>query len=497
MKLATKISVTVFGLTGLALLSSLVGFVSARRYERTLQRLVVENVESVRAAEELEISLLEQRGYVSSYLLDGGNRRWLEELTSKKNSFDQWLAKAHETAHTDKERAVLSRLEIVYQAYEAKRTDVIALYDGGQPEQAKQVLLHDVVDCYDEAYELCEQFIATNAAFVDQATANGREDIDRLTVLVTTTIVVTLVLGSVLLWLFYRGVFLPIRRLTMEARVLSGAPQGPSEPDGDDLRSVGHVFQLLMADVTETRSHLVRSQMQLSHAEKLASVGKLAACVAHEIRNPLTSLKMWMFTLRRALSDHKELQANVDLMAEETTRLESIVREFLEFSRPPQLKLERQHVNHILEKTVDLLRHRLVESRAEILLEYQTDLPDIFVDAEQLRQVFINLIHNSIDAMEEGGQIGISCSVAERGGKKMVVAHVTDSGSGMPTEAQDRIFEPFFTTKDSGTGLGLCIAASIMTHHNGALILEASGQRGTRFAIWIPAFVNPHSLKVA
>jgi signal transduction histidine kinase len=182
-----------------------------------------------------------------------------------------------------------------------------------------------------------------------------------------------------------------------------------------------------------------------------------------------------------------ELDRKLRIVSEETTRLEAIVRSFLEFSRPPTLHCQQQNICTVIDQTLELLRPRLKEAR--ICAEHlrSGELPPIMADAAQLKQVFINLLVNAADAMTEGGQVRITSTVEkDADGRPMVVARVCDSGHGIPPDIQRRIFEPFFTTKESGTGLGLCIAAQVMARHGGALVLESSTERGTVFAVWTP-----------
>lgn len=485
--LATKISLVLVGVLVLAVLSSTVSILSAYRFEALQKTLVAENLASVRAAEELEIALLEQRGYVSSYILDGGNAQWLEQLAERRETFDYWLTQARETARSDPERKLLDRLEIVQREYAGKRDEVVTLYKSGQEEAAKQTLLGDVVERYERTYKLCEQFIDANQLLVEETSADVRRQVERVTLAITGVLIATLLLGMALLWFFFQGVIFPLRRLAADARSAAGDKYADVEHvRTDELRELGRYVELLMADVAETRSDLAHSRTQLARSEKLAAVGKLAASVAHEIRNPLTSMKMWLYSLRRSMSADHESQQKLDVLSDEIVRLDDIVRHFLEFSRPPQIKTAPQDIGRLLDKTLELLKYRLEEQHVEVERVEGPGIPEALVDAEQLTQVFVNLINNAVEAMPRGGKLRLSISKASRGGHEMLAVRIADTGPGMPEDVQERIFEPFFTTKPEGTGLGLCIAASVMARHGGALLLESSTGQGTQWAVWIP-----------
>jgi signal transduction histidine kinase len=176
------------------------------------------------------------------------------------------------------------------------------------------------------------------------------------------------------------------------------------------------------------------------------------------------------------------------------TRLETIVRNFLEFARPPALKRQPESVSLLLGKTLQLVRPPIEAKRISLVCDNPDGLPPIMADRQQIEQVFINLLNNAAEATSAGGEIRVSVAasaVGDAGG--MVAVRIRDTGSGMPPDVQSRVFEPFFTTKESGTGLGLCIAAGIMARHEGRLVLESSSERGTTFAVHIPvARVESH-----
>ena len=336
-----------------------------------------------------------------------------------------------------------------------------------------------------DAYDLCEQLIASNDHYVKQIMERADTRIRVTTWVVALSVCLTLGLGGTLVWMFLYRVLLPLRGMVADARLFRGADGGTT--DEDELRSMGSYFRELMSDVTDTRSRLERSRLRLAAAEKLAAVGKLAATVAHEIRNPLTAMEMWLFAIQEEVRGDAELERQLGIISEEITRLENIIRNFLEFSRPMELHCRPLEVNCVVQQTLDLFEQRLKERNIRVARAATGTLPAILADADKLKQVFINLIGNALDAMAEGGEIRIGATVEnDAAGRRMVVVRFRDSGSGMPKDVQARIFDPFFTTKEDGTGLGLCIAAQVMARHEGSLVLESSTEHGTTFAVWLP-----------
>jgi signal transduction histidine kinase len=453
-----------------------------------LEQAVDENLPSVRAAEELEVAVLEQRGFVSSYLLDDRDPKWLEELGKRERNFGIWFGRASERAHTSEEQDILKALDKVYRKYDAARDEVVALCDQGEIAAATRLLVKDVAIYYNEAYELCESFIAANEQYVDATVVAARRQVWWISVGVVATVLLTIGLAAVLAGEFFYGIVFPLRGMVADARGFTGETRPTGEPlPTDELHAVGIYLRNLMSDVVDTRGKLDKSRSELRESEKLASVGKLAASVAHEIRNPLTAIKMWLFSIQKEMGGSEELDRKFAVVSEEVGRLESIVRNFLEFSRPPELKLAVEAVPTLLGQTLALAEPRLAASSIRLIREDAPDLPLVLVDREQLRQVLLNLLNNAAEAVGENGQISVVTSEeVDLQEQKMVVVRVSDNGSGIAEEDSRRIFEPFFTTKHGGTGLGLCIAARIMARHEGRLVLESSSEQGTTVAIRIP-----------
>jgi signal transduction histidine kinase len=340
---------------------------------------------------------------------------------------------------------------------------------------------------YQKAFEQVDDFVASTQRDADTRMERVEGEVAWVTGLVAVGAAVAMGLGIGLVWLFFYGVLLPLRRMMADARHFSGEDATAAAHPREEIRAVGDYLRALMSDMADTRSSLQRSRHQLFQSEKLASVGKLAASVAHEIRNPLTSMKMWLFTIRKTVGHDPELDHSFDIVSEEMARLESIVRNFLEFSRPPALKLRPQCVCEVIDRTLELACHQIDEKKIALEHEATNGLPPVLADREQLKQVLINLLNNAVEATPENGRICVRTSLeGDRQNGPMVVVRVHDSGPGIPEEVRRRVFEPFYTTKEHGTGLGLCIAAQIMGRHGGRLALESSTGQGTSFAVWIP-----------
>lgn len=242
--------------------------------------------------------------------------------------------------------------------------------------------------------------------------------------------------------------------------------------------------------VARLRARLQASQQIIERQEKLASLGVLAAGVAHEIRNPLTAIKFRLFSLTRELPQHLSENEDLAVVHGEINRLEKIVRDFLQFARPAEPQLAAFPAADFLTEIVRLLGAELERRSIRIKVEPTDPLP-VRADRAQLKQVFINLVQNAADSIAGGGFITLRARPATmkvpRSTQPMISIEVSDTGPGMPPDVEQRVFDPFFSTKEGGTGLGLPIAARIVEKHGGFIQYVTQPGRGTTFSVVLPA----------
>jgi signal transduction histidine kinase len=242
----------------------------------------------------------------------------------------------------------------------------------------------------------------------------------------------------------------------------------------------------LMAKRAERRARA--SERRARNAEHLAYVGTLTGGLAHEIRNPLSTLTLNLQLLREDLSrpgqsvDPRVLR-KLDTVEQETRRLSEILDGFLEFAGKREVNRQAQPVNPVLEEIAEVYRDPLERSRIRLRTSFAEGLPPIALDAGLLKQAISNLITNAEAAMPEGGELMISAEPDRRG----VRIHVTDTGVGILQKDLDRIFAPYYSTKKGGTGLGLPTVRRIVQEHDGSLEVHSEVGRGTRFTMWLPA----------
>ena len=237
------------------------------------------------------------------------------------------------------------------------------------------------------------------------------------------------------------------------------------------------------------RVKLVESESLLERNEKLASLGMLAAGVAHEIRNPLTAIKAAVFMQQKKFQAGSQEHGDAELVQREILRLERIVTQFLQFARPAEPHLVKTPASAPLKEVQLFLAPELARANIQLLVEDFAPL-QIQADAEQIKQVLINLVQNAADSIGRDGTITLRARADRKslanGETNVVVLEVSDTGKGIPLDVQKRLFDPFFTTKNTGTGLGLSIAACLVQNHGGALQYQTRLNRGTTFGIVLP-----------
>jgi signal transduction histidine kinase len=226
----------------------------------------------------------------------------------------------------------------------------------------------------------------------------------------------------------------------------------------------------------------LRLKEQLGRAERLSAMGEMAAGISHEIRNPLGIIRSSAELLKKKVAKIDPANALPDIIVEEATRLNGIITDFINFARPRSPKVSPCRVEDIIEKNITFLSAQIDEGRYLIEKNYQNPLPDIMADAPLLHQSFLNIFINAMQAMPEGGRIGIAIRV--EGGR--VVIDIDDDGQGIPADLLDKIWDPFFTTKDKGTGLGLGIVKNIIESHGGGIRVDNREPHGARVTIELP-----------
>ena len=454
------------------------------RMQGLLSDIIDRNIAASQSAEALEVALVNQKGFLSYYFLDG-DPDWLRQLGEYRQVFKERLKKAHSLVETDRQKETLDRIESEYVQYIAVKDQVISHYTEGAREAGAR-LHKGVRNRFFKILDLCENYKDLHAKKIQRLRDESYSQARNLRFIAGTAMFIVLFVGLLLAFVLINHILAPLRRLTLEA----GGKSELGDSD-DEVSSLSRSVRGLIRNVDYTQIELEKSRETLLQAEKMASVGKLAAGMAHSIRNPLTSVKMRLFSLGRTLNLSFGQKDDFEVISEEIRHIDTIVQNFLEFSRPPRLKMQRVSPSDVVDLVLQLLQHRLESYNVEVeVCRENGPLSEIQADPEQLKEVLVNLIENACEAMDGGGEIVITEEEIHTDHLRPVITiRVADNGPGIKRTILEKVLHPFFTTKEEGTGLGLSIASRIIEEHGGTLILTSKEGEGTDFVITLP--INP------
>lgn len=436
----------IFAIAAMLILIGWTGHSSWRRTGELSDRLTSVQLESFRIADHLQQSVLELNNLVLRYGIYHDANDWASFGIASTN-LDRWIDEQRPMLTTEKEKGKLDSINTNYDFYMAAARELDArtrtntqsampLLEFANFERQSQTLLN-----------LGFELATTHRESMDSFLASSKKSLGYLRVLLLVSLALLLLSAGGLAAVVYRDLIAPLR------------------------------------------IKLVESQALVDRHEKLASLGMLAAGVAHEIRNPITALKAWLFIQQKHLRPGSPEQEDAQIIADEINRLERIVKEVLLFARPSEPRLVNVSATDLLSEVQTLLQPQLEKSNIRLACENSISA-QICVDSEQIKQVLINLIQNAAESIGKDGTVTLRARFdTSRLGDRprdVVVLDVTDTGSGISPEVEKRLFDPFFTTKEAGTGLGLSIAARIIEKHDGALQYQTQVNHGTTFGIVLP-----------
>lgn len=352
-----------------------------------------------------------------------------------------------------------------------------------------------VNDWYITAYEPIEDVFGHRVGMLYVGVLEARyADVRRRAILIFTAITLAGVAVAVLVGSYLSGSIMhPLNQLIQASMSVSKGdfyPRiGPVSPT--DLGQLQHQF-LEMAEALRLREEAQReeSECRLVQSEKQATVGRLAAGVAHEINNPLTAVLTFTHLLLRRTDLEPEARADLEMIATQTERVRGIVKGLLDYARQTRIEAAKTDLNGLLEETAGLMENQALVKGVALKTVLETDLPAVVLDRSQMLGVLVNLVINALDATQEGDSIIIRSrsAVNRETGESEIEVAVDDTGCGISPENLEKIFDPFFTTKEvgRGTGLGLAVSAGIVAKHGGSIQVRSHLGAGSSFIIRLP-----------
>ena len=480
--------------TSLLLLSiACFGALHVRRMHAQSERLLSMNVASIQAAVELELHIQDLRHALDGYLWMSGADAGVSQasslhlIRSRQASVDHWLHEAEETVSTEEVR------DLVAQIRQGLATFYYQIEQMGDADRA----MGDKVALAQSAESILEADVlapAKNYLRIDESLLeSSRREAALQSRRLAWTLVGTGVFGALAAMMAGYGLARAISRSLIQVRIPMLDVAGKlSEVAGDvvvstrlDLSDLGPALERISREVQLVVEQLQVRHREMLHAEQLATAGQLAAGIAHEIRNPLMSMKMLVQTARRpdsARLDDRDLQ----VLDEEIRRLELLLHEFLDFARPRPLQTSIMDVRPVAESTVTFLQQQADARQVQLECHVPAEPILVNIDPQRIRQVLLNLLLNGIQVTPAGGVVRLSVDQVPILGEPACRLQVSDDGPGLDDVTEERLFEPFFSTKVTGLGLGLPVSQRIVKSHGGEILLDRSQGGGAVFNVLLP-----------
>jgi len=469
--------------------------------ERRALEALGESMARTRTYAELETAMFDQSEIIWRYL-SGMDPRAKKEFQLAGEVVDYWQQRWTGELRPD-ETALADGVRDIQQQIQAAAASIFGLYDSGRRQAAFTMAQQELKGRLQPALTQLNRDIYRRARESSVRGAYARlEEIlaaqERMLVLI---VVLTLAAGLLGSWLISRSLARPVSQLTGAMAVVgAGNLDHPiTTRSRDEIGELARAFAGMTDNLRQSRSDMVqlnrelgtkisqleRTQAQLVQSEKLASIGEMAAAVAHGLRNPLASLRAAAQVVRRH-PDSPSSSEHLDAIIEEVDRLDRRISHLLSFSRPAPFRPTSESVPRLVEALLPAFAEQLRERGVKLAVEIPPSLPEVRVDPIQVEQVLVELISNALDAMPEGGRLRIGAELSEAGIGPEVAIEVSDTGRGIPDNVLPSVCEPFFTTRSDGTGLGLAIAKRYVEQNGGRLEI-GSGPAGTTVRIRLPA----------
>lgn len=479
LNLRTRIYLLLAGVVAITMVSGAIMAWYTYRIQAYFSQIVQQELAAYQTAAALEIALVNQKGFVTYYFLDG-DPDWLRQYNQYRQIFQEQLAKAQNLARDDAQQRAIEAIAKAHESYSELKDRVIMLYKQGKRTEGAR-LHQSVRHQFSAIIELCEAYKLEHLGRMRRIQQDGAQATARIRTITVSAVIVQMILVIVLGMLLIQQILVPVYHILQDT-----SKKRRSKTSVNVVTALSLHVNNLLKDVDKAHQELEKSRENLQQAEKMALVGKLAAGMAHSIRNPFTSVKMRLFSLGRTLKLNLAQQEDFDVISQEIRHIDTIVQNFLEFSRPPKLAMQSISPSTIVDHSLQLLSHRLEAYGVEVEVARNGLLPDIMADPEQLKEVLVNLIINACEEMKSGGEIIVKEEIVPRGTLRDAVICISDSGPGVTPANRDKVFQPFFTTKDEGTGLGLSISRRIVSEHGGTLNLDMKQNTGATFIITLP-----------
>jgi signal transduction histidine kinase len=463
-----------------------VGLLYLNRIHLNVSLIHTEHVESTLAAADLEAKT------VALIQLLRSNHRHLKslqhDLEESYDGLNQALGGCRRLANLDREKELVGKIADGVKAY-GKRWEERSSIDGSvllkEHDAQMAVILEEGV------LKPCRELRQYNTERVAESDRENTLTVNRLTWLLLLS-----AFGAPLggLWLGYtvaRGLYRSLYQLSVRIRDAAGRLAGEVKPvvvlkDTQDLHDLHDQLQGVIEEIERVVSRLQQREREMLRTEQLAAVGQVAAGVAHELRNPLTSVKMLVQTGLEGPSPEGLPPEDLAIIEQEVRRMELCIQAFLDYGRPPAAHRRRADLVEVVHRALALVEGRARRQKVELHVKLPPGPVELLIDPDQIHQVIVNLLLNALDVLPHGGTIQVRVLMPSADAPYATV-DVQDSGPGLPPHLRDRIFEPFVSGKETGLGLGLSICRRLVEDHGGKIVGDNAAGGGAIFRFTLPA----------
>ncbi len=473
----------IMGFTTLIILIAIIGSIALINLNKInlVCHHIIEQAMMVNYSNQIEISILECRRAEKNFWLRQEDK-YIKQVEKQVERLKKNIILIKETAAEDLDNQ-LDEIHILVDEYYAEFLKSAALFKSGLKEEEVLSANNRFVIISRQLQGLIPPVVKEIRTRMEQEVKIAEETQTRADRIIIMGIIAAVISGFLIAFFISRNIAKSVDAFmqTMQKIEEGDLYARIGVKSRDELGVLGDYFNKILDKIDSVKNAQLRLQQHVANAEKLASLGRLSAGIAHELNNPLTGILTSGHILLKNMPEESLQREDAEIIVKETTRCRKIIKEFLNFARQSKPEMKLSDINKIIEESLSLVKNRVLSCNIQIIKELSL-LPLVLVDADQIHQVFINILLNAQEAMPDAGSLTISSHHQH----SFIEIKFIDTGCGIAQENMNRLFDPFFTTKEMGTGLGLAVSYGIIEKHQGRIAIESIAGEGTTVIIRLP-----------
>lgn len=451
------------------------------------KQLIRENAMSTDDARELRLALYRVRAASLSNVFDRSDEK-IQLLETEQKTFLALLNKAGSSANTPEQIRLVQQISALFFNYQQTLLNTNQMQRQGKLTQPASMIVMSSHDLINTIEEKTNQLIAakeTQQLLLEESITNNET-------IITTAIyalgISGIIMGLILGWLVARILLNPIYRLVLKVRDAAGGElvEHIQMHPGKELEELDMHINRLIGGINKANEDLRKNRELLEQSIRLAAIGKIAPALAHEIRNPLTSIKILVHSMMDEFPEESEQYHDLKIIQTEVIRMEDFLQNFMKYARPPRPKMEIISPVELIDQVLQLMEARFRLHHIAVETNHQNPGLRLKADHSMIKQVIMNLLNNAAEQLENGGRIVISTGLLQQDNAELYYISIADNGPGIPPEIINTMWEPFVKGREQGTGLGLSISQRIAEMHHGSLTAANGSVGGAIFTLNLP-----------